>query len=221
MIAKKRGPLVERYVTELGSIRTCQIYFGKTLIIVCVAAYPPPEEETPLSKITKIEKLGPFPTLEAIESLAFSGHHQQAIDNLRDIEASPDNAHKIQRLKAYALSGIGQRDDSFLALKSLIDSKLGSIDDIYAISEKSIEMGRYNEAENYATDVIQLSNEIGDDYYLGSALTIRAFSRLLLGKNVLAREDAVKLSDETCISWLYGQPCLTKKYLLSKLDGDE
>lgn len=156
--------------------------------------------------------------LEKLDELVKNREFKTALDFILEFEKNHDPIEvEVSRYKARALSALGERKKSLEILEQFIQDST-DLADWHLASELSIELGQLNDAKGYLSKTIEISLEMGNEYFLQTCYLERAYVKILLKEFKSAVSDLNKVDECENIFWLNGISSINKKGLLSKCD---
>jgi len=158
--------------------------------------------------------------LKDLEKLFNEGHYDQVIELADQLLAKFGVFACFLSLKALAQSNAGIGDqEAYLTLQEALRAPDADIGDWYVAGEYALELGRFDEAADYFSQAINLSQQQGDDYYLSCCYVLRPYALVQLGKTELARTDLDKVGDDedSTITWLYKIGPISKQSVLKSI----
>jgi len=153
--------------------------------------------------------------LSEIKRLSEKEDYKTAIAICDEILSQDPTDHATLREKSSALIGIGQVEMAVDILSSLSTST-DEPSDYFDLARANMRLGKHFDAIEALDHVIEIGGKEDFDYYLSSALFLRAFSLIEVNEKSRALDDITLLPDDMRF-WVPGAGLVDTKQLRSRL----
>lgn len=134
---------------------------------------------------------------QKIYALVKADKYDEALSLIDSLLAIPPENPWLWRIRSYVNTTSGNNEDALADIDKAIASQLEETDFYFTRGRVLFEIGRFADAVNNFTKVIEISLSDKNDYYLEAAYLHRADAYIRLGDFKLAKSDCQHIKDQT------------------------
>ncbi len=153
--------------------------------------------------------------LNEIKKLSEKEDYETALAICDEILSQDPTDGSTLREKSFALIGIGQVEMA-VAILSTLSASTNEPSDYFDLARANMRIGNHFDAIKALDHAIEIGDKEDFDYYLSSALFLRAFSLIEVNEKSRALDDITRLPDDMRF-WVPGTGLVDIKELRSRL----